>query len=247
VELSAANFLPGYYFNQVQGTLIALPVLLGVHTMVLAFLAWQLYKEFGWKIYKQIGADPKMKRRYLVYQIYIALLKFDFFLFVGFAVQFLVIVQGTATYETVLTSIALPIVIILLLLAGFSAQRENVIGTAVSLFFYAVAMAYFIFKLVRIYDSGGDRALQYRPAKRTLTTFAVMTIILLTVTIAVCIWTWTNYGRGLIEHTHKKHRPQPPPKEDLFMDSYSASRPTNNDTAAPQFDRRPQGSRMEID
>jgi len=209
----------------------------------LAFLSWQLYKEFGWKIYKQIGADPRMKRRYLIYQIYIALLKFDFFLFVGFAVQFLVIIQGTATYETVLTAIALPIVILLLILAGFSAQRENVIGTAISLFFYAVAMAYFIFKLVRIYDS--DRSEDYKAAKGTLVTFAIMTILLLTVTIVVAIVIWTNYGQGLVEHTYKKRRQPPPPKEDLFMDSYSSSRPANSET--PQYDDRPQGSRMEID
>jgi hypothetical protein len=54
-------------------------------------------------------------------------------MFVGFAVQFLVVVQGTQTFETALTAVALPIVIILLILAGFSAQRENVIGTVIAL------------------------------------------------------------------------------------------------------------------
>jgi hypothetical protein len=63
------NFLPKTYWGEVQGSLIALPVLMGVFTVILAFLSWQLYKEFGWKIYKQIGADPKMKRRYLTYQV----------------------------------------------------------------------------------------------------------------------------------------------------------------------------------
>jgi hypothetical protein len=108
-------------------------------------------------------------------------------------------------------------------------------------------MAYFIFKLVRIYDSDVTRSNEYAPAKGTLTTFAVMTMLLLIITIIMCIWTWVNYGRGLIEHTYIKHRPAPPPKEDLFMDSYSSSRPTNNDIAPAQFDQRPQGSRMEID
>jgi hypothetical protein len=69
VTLSEAQFLPADYFSQVQGTLIALPAVLALFSIVLAFLAWQLYKEFGWKIYKQIGADPKMKRRYLTYQV----------------------------------------------------------------------------------------------------------------------------------------------------------------------------------
>jgi hypothetical protein len=69
VQLLKYKFIPADYFSQVKGSLIALPVILGLFTIILAFLAWQLYKEFGWKIYKQIGADPKMKRRYLTYQV----------------------------------------------------------------------------------------------------------------------------------------------------------------------------------
>jgi hypothetical protein len=61
------------------------------------------------------------------------MLKFDFFLFVGFAVQFLVIVNNTQVYERALTIAALPILILLLLLAGYSAQREWIIGTIISL------------------------------------------------------------------------------------------------------------------
>ena len=61
------------------------------------------------------------------------MLKFDFFLFVGFAVQFLVIVNNTQVYERVLTAAAVPILILLLLLAGYSAQREWIIGTIISL------------------------------------------------------------------------------------------------------------------
>jgi hypothetical protein len=61
------------------------------------------------------------------------MLKFDFFLFVGFAVQFLVIVSNTQVYERALTIAALPILILLLLLAGYSAQREWIIGTIISL------------------------------------------------------------------------------------------------------------------
>lgn len=102
-QLLKSNFIPVEYWSQVEGALIALPCLVALFTMILAFIAWKLYQEFGWKIYKQIGADIRMKRRFLVYQIYIALLKFDFFLFVGFAVQFLVIVNRTQKYEFGLT------------------------------------------------------------------------------------------------------------------------------------------------
>jgi len=61
-------------------------------------------------------------------QIYIALLKFDFFFFLAFTVQFLVVVTNTTDLEFYLTIAAIPITIILLLLAGFWTRKENYLG-----------------------------------------------------------------------------------------------------------------------
>jgi hypothetical protein len=52
---------------------------------------------------------------------------------VGFIVQFLVIVPNTQPGEFWVTVAALPIVILLLILAAVSAQREYKIGTGVSI------------------------------------------------------------------------------------------------------------------
>ena len=49
--------------------LIAIPVVIGVATFIMAFLAWQLYREFAWDILKHIGADYRMKKRFLHYQV----------------------------------------------------------------------------------------------------------------------------------------------------------------------------------
>lgn len=67
-------------------------------------------------------------------------------------------------------------------------------------------MAYFLFKLVRIYDAPLGRINDYRPARKSLTTFAVITLILMVVTIIyACICT-ANFGKGLRQHvdTSKK-------------------------------------------
>jgi hypothetical protein len=41
--------------------LIAVAVVLGLMSLIFTWIGFKLYLEFGWKIYKKIGADPKMK------------------------------------------------------------------------------------------------------------------------------------------------------------------------------------------
>jgi len=86
-------------------------------------------------------------------QVYIALLKFDIFFFVSFSVQFLVMVEGTSTLEFILTIVALVITFPILFFAGFAAKRESVTAMCCTIFLYFAAMAYFLFKLVRMYDA----------------------------------------------------------------------------------------------
>ena len=56
-------------WEDVKPYLIALPCVLGLGTVVLSLIAWKLYDEFAWRIYKHISADLRLKRRYLIYQV----------------------------------------------------------------------------------------------------------------------------------------------------------------------------------
>jgi hypothetical protein len=42
--------------------LLLIVAVLGACLSAFLYLAWKLYNEFGWQIYKRIGADPHMKR-----------------------------------------------------------------------------------------------------------------------------------------------------------------------------------------
>ena len=61
------------FWSAVEPILIALPCLMGLGTVVLAYLAWRLITEFGWNIYKEIGADRRLRRIYLTYQVRVVL------------------------------------------------------------------------------------------------------------------------------------------------------------------------------
>jgi hypothetical protein len=49
--------------------LVSTPAIIGVVTIAMSFIAYKLYQEFAWDILKQIGADYRMKKRFLHYQV----------------------------------------------------------------------------------------------------------------------------------------------------------------------------------
>lgn len=181
--------------------LIAIPCIVGLGSAMMAFVAWKLYDEFAWTIYKHISADLRMKRRYLTYQIYIALLKFDFFFFLGFTVQFVVIVTGKTDVEFALTLAAIPVTIIILFFAAFFTRRENTAGMIVIILLYFGALAYFLFKLVRMYQP--EKYREYLPARCSLTFFAIITLVLIIATIINACMCTRNFHKGLRPHICK--------------------------------------------
>ncbi|KAL6862941.1 hypothetical protein ACO1O0_003184 [Amphichorda felina] len=211
----------------IQPYLIAIPAIIGLVTVILGFIAWKLYQDFAWDILKIIGADYRMKKRFLHYQIYIALLKFDFFFFLGFIIQLVVIVTKTNDPEFALTIVTIPITILILVGAAYFTRIENKLGMVAVIILYHGGLVYFLFKLVRIWTFKN----YYEAVRKSLTAFAVITILLIILTIANAIVCMLNFGAGLKTHllASKKHDDHPD------LNSVSLN------------DVKPQPSRMTID
>ncbi|KAM0329198.1 hypothetical protein ACHAQA_004497 [Verticillium albo-atrum] len=188
-------------WEDIRPYLVAIPCIFSLGTILMSLVAWKLYQVFAWDILKTIGADYRMKQRFLYYQIYIALLKFDFFFFLGFTVQFLVIVGDVEIVEKALTAAAIPVTIAILVSAAYFTRRENKTGMVVVIVLYFGALSYFVFKLVRIYQPGYSQF--YINVRKSLTAFTVITILLIILTIANAVICMTNFGAGLKAHLLK--------------------------------------------
>ncbi|CAO1619597.1 unnamed protein product [Parajaminaea phylloscopi] len=172
-----------------------IPVVIGAAQLAYMVLGWYLWKEFGWQVYKAIiGADRILKRAYQEYQIYAVLLKFDFFVFIAFCLQLVLVVLTSDPTEKWLTIVASPVALLLLFFAWWSVRREIRWGMLVFIVGLLGAGFYFTWKLWRIWS---ERDGIYAEVFKSLTVFAVIALALDLATIALTIRCLTNFGRGL--------------------------------------------------
>lgn len=188
--------------GSLQPWLLVIPCLIGLCTVILTYFAYRLYEEFGWTIFKHIGADLAMRRRFMAYQIFLTLLKFDFIFFVGFTIQFTVIILDVQDPEFGLTVAVIPITILGLVFTTWALRNEKMWGMYITLGYFVCAMAYFLFKLIRIYS--GPLKAQYGSAKRPLVTFAILTLALLIASMANAAVCMRNFHQGLKGHVKRK-------------------------------------------
>lgn len=56
-------------WGDVKPYLVAIPAIIALATVGMIFISWKIYQEYAWDILKNIGADYRMKKRFLHYQV----------------------------------------------------------------------------------------------------------------------------------------------------------------------------------
>jgi len=179
------------------------PIMIGITEIIYCFLSWKIFKEFGWVIFKNLGADRRIRKMFLQYQVFICVCKFDVFFFFSFSMQFVLLVLKQDDIERWLTVAAAPVTLVLLVAGYYAARREIKWLMIVFMAGCVAGAAYFGFKLFRIYqDKGG----LYSLVRKSLTVFSAISLLLLAFTICQSVVVFRNFGKGLRSHMNIKER-----------------------------------------
>jgi len=172
-----------------------IPCVISVAEIAYIALGYKIYTEFGWKVYKYLGADRRIKRMYAHYQIFLCLVKFDLFFWVSFSIQFIWLVLNKSGAEFYLTCAALPLSILVLIEGHLAARYENKWMMFTFMGGCGAAMFYFCYKLVKVLRFRDTPT--FSPVWKTLTNFSVIAIVLLIATVVFAWLVMRNFGEGL--------------------------------------------------
>lgn len=187
-----------FLFNKVLPFLVITPCAIAASWFLLMYYAMRLFPEYGWLVFHMVGASPVLKSMRQWYEIFICLLKFDFFCFVGVTMQLLIVVLTESSAEFGITIAAIPVVLILLAGCTYAVKREIRWIMALSLILMVAAMSYFLYKLVRFYEPSSSQ--QYLSTRVTLTVFTIVAFLLVLASFLVGVKCFYNFGNGLHDH-----------------------------------------------
>ncbi|KKK18686.1 hypothetical protein ARAM_001190 [Aspergillus rambellii] len=179
--------------------LILVPVFLAVGTLLMVFETWKLHGEFSWSIYKNISADLQMNRRYTTYQVYIALLKFDFFFVFGTQLQILLGVKSLDNSQFISQAALVPTAIVSLVLAARFCRLEMTKALIAVMVVICALIANLTTIVFRLYNPTENDGLGGFGSSLSL--FASVAILLLTGTLLNSVLCMLNFQKGLKQHT----------------------------------------------
>lgn len=166
------------------------------------FFTWKLYQQFGWNIYKRIGADLRMQKLYRSLLIFVMLLKIDLFFMNFLAIEGCIVARpGRSVLSNDLNPgfyyfhVFITILIVFLqLLVWHSLRKEYSLGMKIFIGAWIVCIADLIILLVYSIIPNREESWYF------FTSFIVVGIVMGLVTLLWSILLLRNFGKGLEPH-----------------------------------------------
>ncbi|KAH8548564.1 hypothetical protein BGW37DRAFT_506680 [Umbelopsis sp. PMI_123] len=179
---------------------IGLAVTMIAMTIVFAYLWRKLSLQFGWNIYKRIGADLAMQKRYRTYQVFILNLKLDAFFQFVFSVFWLVLMVQSGYQSGSAAAVvwfAIHIILTLLLLPTFFFARYGArTERPIIMWLYLTLQALVLVDFVIILQQSASTWVFW-------VLIVCVSIILSVTTIILTIRLTNNFGQGLKPHIQR--------------------------------------------
>ncbi|KAJ2110057.1 hypothetical protein IW146_006077 [Coemansia sp. RSA 922] len=190
------------------GPMLGMAALQAISITVLAiggigktWLVWrQLKKQFGWQVYRALGADLKMQRMFYYHQILLSLATLAAFFFLELWLQLATITKQTSGREGgwMQNIIILFVCAVVLCMCLFAAVQELLWLMYGSVGVLAISPAFFIYKLVVVNRHvAADEVDAYAASRKYMTFFLVILLLLDIAMTAISLVVARTFGKGL--------------------------------------------------
>lgn len=227
------SFILTHTIQLIKSTKRILTGIESISVIFLLFLFWKLKEEFGWAIYRRIGADIQMRGFYRNYHILLLLMKFTCFFVTLFLTILLVLVKNTDDRTLLVNGvIGMPLLFATMIVGWHGVKRESKTEMSAFIGGCTVAVLYVTYRILRMYqleyvlvfidlrmglhdwlifvsrDKGPNKGIRrtrtdYEFTTRYLTFFGSISLSLLLGCIAYGMICTMRFGRGLKPYVNK--------------------------------------------
>jgi len=182
--------------------------IMSVFTIGWWYITFRLYKVFGWNVFKQFGADVRLKQRLKLYNVLITLLKLTSFFIALFITQYfaLVLNYGNKSGKEKIdyfTELAVPAIIILG--SGFgiiAVAKVSRIYLGIYIFTLCALLGFMASTLLDIEENGNKK---YSNSKISLKVTIGCTLVISLITYVVSLINFKNFGLGIPKSINKNN------------------------------------------
>lgn len=185
--------------------------------VVFTYLSYKLYMEFGWKIYKRVRFNIRLRGIYQIYEVLSCLLKMEVLYWGMFAiVHSLVLLRDSHNILYVMSMIFIPLTFIYAGIGYYAVRHEN---RALMLFFLTWTLGgigYFLYKLYGFVTRTCNGCPEFEIDGKDIPDEAfmhfvylgAMNLVVASTIFGVAVKAYRNFGGGLAQHFRQKKKPQ---------------------------------------